>query len=195
MALAGCQAAPPDVNMLAEAAPIADGPLATPPSGFVNFCMRSPQACTSDVQEAKVQLTQQTLNLLVAVNDKVNDSIVYMSDPDHYGRPNQWTLQPEGGYGDCKDYALAKQKALRDAGLPGSALRIAVVRTPQSELHAVLTVDTDKGAIVLDSLTSDIRPWSDTPYQWLERQASDSPLHWVWMPEDIRTAFAGGRRG
>jgi predicted transglutaminase-like cysteine proteinase len=174
----------------AATSPIAEGMNAIPPSGFVGFCMRTPEACTnrSAPSEARVTLDDKTAATLVAVNDRVNGAITYESDPEHYGIANRWELNPE--YGDCKDYALAKREALRAAGLPDSALRIAIVRTPQDELHAVLTVDTDKGALVMDSLTSDIRPWSATSYQWLERQAGDSPLHWVSLRSDGRTASA-----
>jgi predicted transglutaminase-like cysteine proteinase len=178
----------------AEASPIADGANAAPPSGFVGFCVRSPQACTNrtSVREAKVTIDDKTAALLVAVNNRVNTAIVYQSDPEHYGVANRWTLEPQGGRGDCKDYALAKREALRSAGLPDSALRIAIVRTASDELHAVLTIDTDKGVLVLDSLTAQIRPWSDTSYQWLIRQASDSPLHWVKVAQTDEPA--GERR-
>jgi predicted transglutaminase-like cysteine proteinase len=176
----------------AAASPIGDGMTAIPPAGFVGFCMRTPEACTNRggaPSETRVTLDDKTAATLVAVNDRVNGAIKYESDPEHYGVANRWELNPE--YGDCKDYALAKREALRAAGLPDSALRIAIVRTPQDELHAVLTVDTDKGALVMDSLTSDIRPWSATSYKWLERQAGDSPLHWVSLRSDGRTASAG----
>jgi len=174
----------------AATSPIADGMNTIPPAGFVGFCMRTPAACTNRgaMSEARVALDDKTAAMLVAVNDRVNNAIIYESDPEHYGVANRWELNPE--YGDCKDYALAKREALRAAGLPDSALRIAIVRTPQDELHAVLTVDTDKGALVMDSLTSDIRPWSATSYQWLERQAGDDPLHWVSLRSDGRTAAA-----
>ena len=159
--------------------PLADGASTEPPPGFVGFCMREPDACTNRGADANVTLDDRTRALLSAVNDRVNRAIAYRSDPDHYGLANRWTLEVADGYGDCKDYALAKREALRAAGLPDSALRIAVVRTPKNELHAVLTVDTDQGVLVLDSLTSEIRPWSETPYAWVMRQGADSALHWV----------------
>jgi len=31
----------------------------------------------------------------------------------------------------------------------------------------------------VDSLTPEIRPWSDTSYRWLERQTAENPLKWV----------------
>jgi predicted transglutaminase-like cysteine proteinase len=166
-----------------EASPIADGLNALPPPGFVGFCMRSPEACTNRGVATKVVVDDRMAQTLVAVNDRVNEAITYVADPEHYGAPNQWTLIKGEGYGDCKDYALAKREALREAGLPDQALRIAIVRTPRNELHAVLTVDTDKGVLVMDSLTPEILPWADTHYRWLERQSAENPLKWVSLVE------------
>jgi predicted transglutaminase-like cysteine proteinase len=181
------------------ASPIADGMSAPPPAGFVGFCMRSPEACTNRSAPAATQVVvdDRTAATLIAVNAQVNDSITYESDISHYGSANRWTLHPEGGYGDCKDYALAKREALRAAGLPDQALRIAIVRTPRDELHAVLTVDTNKGVLVLDSLTPKIRPWSDTSYSWIERQSAQDPLRWVSLAanrDDDTGAILAGRR-
>ena len=183
-----------------SASPIADGFTTTPPPGFVGFCMRSPEACTNRGAPAvtKVVVDDHMAATLVAVNDHVNDAIEYESDVTHYGAANQWTLHAQGGRGDCKDYALAKREALRAAGLPDQALRIAIVRTPRDELHAVLTVDTDKGVLVMDSLTPEIRPWSSTSYRWLERQSSENPLKWVSLTTGGNTdggTILAGRRG
>jgi predicted transglutaminase-like cysteine proteinase len=165
--------------------PIIEGPTTAPPPGFVGFCMRSPQACATpqSADATKIAIDDKTTAVLIAVNDRVNNSIVYEADETQFNVANRWTLDAVGGRGDCKDYALAKREALRAAGLPDSALRIAIVRTQGNELHAVLTVETEKGALVLDSLTPRILPWSDTPYRWLMRQAADSPLHWVRMAD------------
>jgi predicted transglutaminase-like cysteine proteinase len=157
-----------------------DGPSALPPPGFVSFCMHNLDACTNRVTVASpVKLDQQTKALLVQVNDRINNAITYESDMDQYGVANRWSLDAVGGRGDCKDYALAKRQELLAAGMSESDLRIAIVRIPSGELHAVLTVDTDAGNLVLDSLTSQIRPWSQTGYDWIQRQSSDDPLQWV----------------
>jgi predicted transglutaminase-like cysteine proteinase len=165
----------------ANGAPMPDGGAVSPPAGFVSFCMHTPEACTNRTTATApmVVFDSRTEALLVAVNDRVNRAIRYEDDEEHYGVANRWTLTPEDGAGDCKDYALAKREALRAAGLPDQALRIALVRTRDNALHAVLTVDTDKGVLVLDSLTSDIRPWTAAPYRWLTRQSADDPLRWV----------------
>src|SRR5215472_14715926 len=170
-----------NIDVPAIAIPLPDGQSTLPPPGFVGFCIRFPQACTKDASAAKLVLDDHTASTLGRVNDYVNNSITYETDEDHYGAVNQWTLNAIGGYGDCEDYSVSKREALRAAGLPDDALRIAIVKTPRGEYHAVLTVDTDKGVLVLDNMTSAIRTWTDTPYTWLKRQSAEDPLNWVML--------------
>ena len=63
---------------------------------------------------------------------------------------------PTDGYGDCEDYVLLKRKMLIDAGWPREALLITVVRDRKGEGHAVLTVKTDKGELVLDNQNENV---------------------------------------
>ena len=51
-------------------------------------------------------------------------------------------------------------------------LLITVVRKPNGEGHAVLTVRTDKGDFILDNLTDTVKPWEATGYRYLKRQAT-----------------------
>ena len=64
-----------------------------------------------------------------------------------------------------------------------SNLLITVVRKPDGEGHAVLTVRTNKGDFVLDNLTDSVRQWDHTGYRFLKRQASDHTGHWVSIRE------------
>lgn len=162
---------------------LADGRMAAPPPGFVSFCMHNIAACTNHAPASQniVVLNDETRAKLIAVNSQVNDAIVYEPDEQQYGVANIWTLNPS--FGNCKDYALAKRQALIADGFPEKALRIAIVRTERDELHAVLTVDTDRGDFVLDSLTPEIQPWSETRYSWLSRQSADDPLRWVHLTQ------------
>jgi predicted transglutaminase-like cysteine proteinase len=158
-----------------------DGPDTSPPPGFVDFCRRRPDACinNSNPPPAKLILDGDLADTLVRVNNEVNHAIRYETSVDHYGYANAWMLDPIDGYGNCEDYSVSKREALRAAGLPDRALRIAIVQTPNRDYHAVLTVDTDKAVLVLDNVRPDIHDWEDTPYTWLKRQAADDPLHWV----------------
>ena len=74
-----------------------------------------------------------------------------MNDIDIYGKDEVWAY-PDG-VGDCEDYVLEKRRDLMRQGLSLANLLITVVRKPDGEGHAVLTVRTDKGDFVLDNLT------------------------------------------
>jgi predicted transglutaminase-like cysteine proteinase len=56
---------------------------------------------------------------------------------------------------------------------------ITVVRDRHGDGHAVLTVKTDKGELILDNQNDDIRLWSDTGYRFVKRQSQADPNVWV----------------
>jgi predicted transglutaminase-like cysteine proteinase len=120
------------------------------------------------------------IRTLTTLNRRVNRSIRRASDDAQYGRAEYWTV-PQGrdATGDCEDYVLAKRRALLDAGVSPEALSIAVVRTRRGEMHAVLLVATEGGEMVLDNLSPWIVPWTEAPYEWLERQVAGSAHRWV----------------
>lgn len=129
-----------------------------------------------------VRLTGKTWGLLTATNEAINRAILQRSDLEVYGVSELWAtpLQYGAGLGDCEDYVLEKRRALIAAGLPSSALSIAVVITDSGETHAVLLVATDRGEYVLDSLTPWVLAWDKTDYQWRERQVAGSASNWAF---------------
>ena len=129
---------------------------------------------------------------LNTVNHTVNTAIKPETDEAHYGRAEFWTI-PTDGYGDCEDYALTKRKELLDAGLPASALRLAVVYSIKTALHAVLTVSTDKGDLVLDNVTDAIVAWNATDFTWIMVQDKANPLWWDSLRP--RSAHGGSTAG
>ena len=84
----------------------------------------------------------------------VNAAIKPMNDFDIYGKDEVWAY-PRGA-GDCEDYVLEKRRDLMRKGISLSDLLITVVRKPDGEGHAVLTVRTDEGDYVLDNLTDTV---------------------------------------
>lgn len=58
------------------------------------------------------------LAVLLAVNRAVNKAITYTSDTDHYGKLDNWVMNPVDGKGDCEDYVLTKLDKLGDLGFP-----------------------------------------------------------------------------
>jgi predicted transglutaminase-like cysteine proteinase len=131
-----------------------------------------------------VDWTPQNQRLIEGVNRDINGRIIGRSDEMTYGLADYWNTPlstPHEGptYGDCKDYVIEKRRALMDAGLPASALSIAIVKTHWNATHAVLLVATDKGEMVLDNLSPWVTAWNRLDYRWIERQAPGSTLTWV----------------
>lgn len=154
-----------------------------PPIGYVQFCRQNPDDC--DMQAAGVHrptLSPARLQELTEVNDLVNKAIAPVTDQVLYGVPEMWTYPYDRG--DCEDYVLLKRRLLLDRGWPASALLITVVRDAQGG-HAVLTVTTAAGDLVLDNQEADIRFWRDTPYEYLKRQSKVDPNRWVSLRRQV----------
>jgi predicted transglutaminase-like cysteine proteinase len=170
-------------------------PFTAAPVGFYSFCIRFPDQCEAPTDQPEtVVLDEHVWKMLEAANERVNREIKFEDDKEHYGRPEFWTI-PTDGYGDCEDYALAKRKALIDAGLPVKALRVAVVRTWRGEGHAVLTVSTDHGDYVLDNREWEILPWTKAKYIWISRQDAENPMAWVALQRARPLLVAATRSG
>ena len=86
---------------------------------------------------------------------------------------------------------LEKRRDLMRQGLSLSNLLITVVRKPDGEGHAVLTVRTDKGDFILDNLTDSVRQWDDTGYRFLKRQATNHTGRWVTIREGQSAPLVG----
>ena len=151
---------------------------AKPIAAWVSFCQSYAAECAVDRSEpARIILTAATWAQIVAVNKRVNKSVRAMTDMDHLGTPDRWDLA-EDGIGDCEDFQLLKRHLLAAAGLPKRAMRMTVVTDEKGEGHAVLTLITDKGDLVLDNKTSQILPWHRTGYVFVKRESQDATA-WV----------------
>jgi predicted transglutaminase-like cysteine proteinase len=174
MAISGCWAAP----ALAETSMATGGPTSQP-IGHYDFCKTNPAECSGrPTNLAPTAMTDALLRKLTRVTAKVNAAVKPMSDLEIYGRDEVWAY-PGGGVGDCEDYVLEKRRDLNRMGISLANLLITVVRKPDGEGHAVLTVRTDKGDYVLDNLNDKVRPWNETGYRFLKRQAIDDTGRWV----------------
>src|SRR5690606_31185825 len=109
----------------------------------------------------RVVLTAELWHDLLRINATVNSTIGQVTDEEQYGRPEVWTY-PDSGRGDCEDYALLKQRTLAAAGWPAGTLLLTVVVRTNGEGHAVLTVLTDRGDLILDNLDDKVRVWNET---------------------------------
>ena len=164
------------------------GPTAQP-IGHYEFCAAHRSECVIRSAGAKrVHLTSERWNALVEINNAVNTDIVPTTDQELFGRPEVW-VYPKGK-GDCEDLVLLKRRLLSQAGWPVGALLITVVRQANGDGHAVLTVLTDRGDLVLDNLDPHITVWNETPYHYIKRQSEYDTGKWVSI-EDGRETLVG----
>ena len=158
---------------------MATGGLTSQPIGHYEFCKANPAECAIRPADLKpVALTKAIWSELAGVTTAVNAAVKPMSDFDIYGKDEVWAY-PDRGVGDCEDYVLEKRRRLNQFGISLADLLITVVRKPDGEGHAVLTVRTSKGDYILDNLTDKVRPWNQTGYRFLKRQAADNTGRWV----------------
>jgi predicted transglutaminase-like cysteine proteinase len=161
---------PHALTSIVESAP------ALAPFQHVRFCLRYPAECKSSSATQRIELDVQTMQLLDRVNGEVNLSIAPKVKAYDADVMDGWTIGAESG--DCNDYAVTKRHDLIARGLPSGALRLSVVKTPSGIGHLVLVVATINGDVVLDNLTSAIRPWQITEYRWLKIQSATDPRLW-----------------
>ena len=163
--------------------PMITGGLTSQPIGHYEFCKVNPAECSIRPRDRGPERMSGALwSQLVSVNATVNAAVKPMNDLDIYGKDEVWAY-PDKGVGDCEDYVLEKRRELQQRGLSLSNLLVTVVRKPDGEGHAVLTVRTDKGDFILDNLTNSVRDWSQTGYRFLKRQASNHTGRWVTIRE------------
>lgn len=162
----------------------------TQPIGHHDLCSRMPAECRErTASDQPVHLTPERWNLLIAINDNVNTAIQPDTDKDIYGKDEYWAY-PDAGKGDCEDYVLLKRRELMEHGWPAGSLLITVVRQTNGDGHAILTVRTDRGDLVLDNLEGKILLWSHTDYQFIKRQSDTDSGRWVSI-DDGRAPLVG----
>ena len=153
------------------------GKLTSIPIGHYQFCNQNPDECRLTTRgDVRVQLTQDNWQTLLDINYHANHSIQSITDLDLYGKEEVWAYPSYAG--DCEDYVLIKRRGLIAAGWPPASLLITVVLQPNGEGHAVLTVRTDRGDLILDNLQERVMVWNETPYTYLKRQSKNHTGKW-----------------
>lgn len=169
------------------------GNLTSQPIGHYEFCKGNPFECSIRSRDrGPITMSDEWRAAIEYVNAAVNREIAPMNDQDIYGKEEFWAY-PVNGVGDCEDYVLEKRRRLHALGIPLSNLLITVVRKPDGEGHAVLTVRTSEGDLVLDNLSEEIKLWSWTNYEYLKRQAVTHSGRWVSL-RDSNNLLVGAVR-
>lgn len=154
------------------------------PQGARGLCARYAWSCAARSAMARPMDDAELLAMVTRVNSSVNTKVRQISDMRQYRTEELWALPTKQG-GDCEDFALLKKHELIRLGVPPHKLLLATALTRKRESHAVLIVRTGRGDMVLDNLTSRVRPWNETGYSFLRMQNPDAPASW-------RLVMAGG---
>jgi predicted transglutaminase-like cysteine proteinase len=182
----------PAISMAQEvlSAPfMAKSGLTTRPAGYHEFCKRHRDECQIKTRgDARVHLTPTRWNDLVVVNRAVNRAITPVTDEELFGHEEVWVYPTS--MGDCEDFVLLKRRELIKRGWPVGSLLVTVVRQKNGDGHAVLTVLTDRGDLVLDNLQEQVKVWSQTDYRYVKRQSEFDTGRWVAV-DDSRTPSVG----
>ena len=167
---------------------MATGGITSQPIGHAYFCQQFPQECQVKSRRTSApKLTKKRWSDLVSVNNSANQSVEPITDQDYYGVEEHWTYPKD--FGDCEDYALLKRYMLLQRGWPESSLLITVVKQPNGDGHAVLTVRTDRADYILDNLETKVTRWNKTPYKYLKRQSTNHTGKWTSI-KDSRAKVA-----
>jgi len=163
----------------ASALSMTTGGVTSQPIGHYEFCQSHASECRAGARaQAPAKVTEFGWETVRQINARVNHDITPMTDKELYGKDEFWTY-PDSGAGDCEDFVLLKRRMLMEKGFAAGDLLITVVRKPDGEGHAVLTVRTTQGDFVLDNLNNDVKLWTETSYRYLKRQASFHAGRWV----------------
>jgi predicted transglutaminase-like cysteine proteinase len=159
------------------------------PIGHYEFCRRYADECVErSAVRTRIQLTPALWNELVAVNASVNLTVKAATDDEIFGRAEYWAYPDLAG--DCEDLVLLKRRELIGRGWPTGTLLITVVRQTNGEGHAVLTVLTDRGDLILDNLQPRVLVWNETDYAYVKRQSEMYAGGWIAI-EDARMTTVG----
>ena len=152
---------------------IREGGSVMAPFAMIQFCVRSPGDCRRSDGHASIAWSLAVWQLIARTNTHVNRTIRPVHDA---AGADVWSVGVVRG--DCEDFALTKRRTLMRAGLPASALRMAVATTPSGEGHAVLVVTTSRGDFVLDNRTDLIVSWRSTDLDWIKIASAQDPRLW-----------------
>ncbi|MDP2120116.1 MAG: transglutaminase-like cysteine peptidase [Hoeflea sp.] len=154
------------------------GRITSQPIGHYEFCKQYASECKSvNGSGAAPKVTDYGWDVIRQINRAVNMSVMPKTDLELYGKEEVWAYPDVSG--DCEDYVLLKRHMLIERGFSPADALITVVRKPDGEGHAVLTLRTSDGDFVLDNLVDEVKNWRDTPYSYLKRQASIHSGRWV----------------
>lgn len=125
-------------------------------------CRARPHACDSPAALRFIAIVNEGkrhegLARIGNINRAVNLGIRAVNDTEPDGVRDEWTsplAALAAGAGDCKQYAVVKYAALRDAGFPADNLRLLILQMkPGRVRHAAVALRYEERWLILDNRT------------------------------------------
>jgi predicted transglutaminase-like cysteine proteinase len=130
-------------------------------AGSTACTSRRPECAINEWSQLVSQLAPLPLRDKVIRANAVLNGVPYVPSTRNWGRALYWEAPLEflADGGQCQDYAIAKYMALRQAGVAADQMRIVVLRAAaRGEDHAVLVVNVEGEALMLDNLRTGVVP-------------------------------------
>ena len=139
---------------------------------YGEFCKRNPGECNL-TGPGVIELSSEIKGAIRRINSTVNREVQFALDIDQYETEEYWTY-PRSGRGDCEDKALEKRSRLVESGMPRSTMRVATVFHKKFfNSHCLLTIETNEGTYVLDSISDSVMIWHEAPYNYEMRERAN----------------------
>jgi predicted transglutaminase-like cysteine proteinase len=128
-------------------------------------CRAEPDTCTSAAALQFIAIVKEGenhegLSRIGRINRASNYSIRQLDTSNPRGVLTRWTSPLDalgGGAGDCKQYAVVKYAAMREAGFAPSDVRLVILATRSiRETHAVVVVRERGRWVILDNRTLEL---------------------------------------
>lgn len=135
--------------------------------------------------DKRLVLTMDASRIISRVQAQGN-KVRWQDDKETWGDVERWAYPKQVGralFEDCDGISLHKAHLLLEAGIPGEAIMMTICRMPDGQGHAVLTVATDKGDLILcnnHALVTTPANMKHEGYRFLYRQRPGKGINEPW---------------
>lgn len=129
---------------------------------FDEFKARYPDQIASNLEEERVQLSNEDWFLITCIHNAINNCCRYRKDTNDI-----WRIMIDlASEGDCEDFVFTKRFLIDKAGYSLNAFVPVICYNRDNQGHMVLCIRTIEGDFISDNIISDIRKLDHVGYKW-----------------------------
>ena len=151
---------------------------AAPPGGWVRYCWTGAGLC--DAHPAQTVVLDDARRDALTVTHAAARRLLFVPEARFGSTQADVWRYPSDGIADCEDAVIWMMTELTERqGWPRGALTMGIYRHWTDTLHVVLLAHTDRGVLVLDTLSKHIHAAAERPEDWVMAQRPGQPQQWV----------------